>query len=131
MDTATDHEKKLSDEYFTILGVVENRFKNGELQEAVKLALDSLLKNTVFMRESAFREYQLTASKGFSFKEREKLINWKKVRWCDEEIKRLSLLKKNHRVIPFSEWFTVPDYNLIRSVGLRKFVHFNLAQICE
>ncbi len=134
METLEHHEQKLSDLndlYFEHLTKVEERFKNGELNEAVKLAFDFLEKSTTDMRERAFREYKNAASKGLSFKERQGLVNWKKVRWCDEELKRLAGLRRSHKIKPFREWMNPEDYNWIKNAGLREFVRMNLAMIVE
>lgn len=132
METLEHHEailEKLNDQYFDDLAKLEERFKNGELEEAVKYAIDALLKNTDDMRERAFKEYKVAASKGFPLKERENLVNWKKVRWCDQEIKRLTELKKKHNTRPFREWLAPEDYHWIRKAGLREFVRMNLNHV--
>lgn len=107
---------------------LEKRFPQTDLEKAVSLAFDFLTKRTQEMKEESISALNKEASQGKPLKERSPEMQ-RKILWCDEEIKRLSAIRRKYTVKPF-HWWVQPGYlDYIKSVGLSRFVEIHLEEI--
>lgn len=123
-----ESQKLMSDTRNTQVLKLEKRFSQADLEKAVSLAFDFLVKRTQEMKEESIRALNKEASQGKPLKERSPEMQ-RKILWCDEEIKRLSAIRKKYTVKPFHWWVQPGYFDYIKSVGLARFVQLNLEEI--
>ncbi len=81
------------------------------------------------MRDAEFLRNDELRSKGTPFVERMKLINQKKLDWCDQEEIRLTQLIKTFRVRPVEEWFGLVEYESAKRMGMAWVIKISLYKI--
>ncbi len=70
-------------------------------------------------------------ARGRPFVERMKVVNDRKIRWCDQEEARLTKLLGTFRVRPLAEWFDEVDYETAKEMGMGWIIRFKLDEIIK
>ena len=107
---------------------IEKQFSQADLELAVKRAFDFRIQRCKEMVEDSYLEYAKSATKGVPYKERDSLIDKKKIAWSEKELKRLLEIRKNYIVKPFEYWLHRGDYEYMKTVGFYRFLELHLEE---
>jgi len=88
-----------------------------------------LMARTREMRDAELLRNDEMRTKGTPFVERMKIINSRKIEWCDQEETRLSRLLSSFRVRPLAEWFDEVDYDAAKEMGMAWVIRLKLDSI--
>lgn len=83
------------------------------------------------MRDAEIQRNDDMRAKGTPYAERMKLIDSRKLAWCDAEDQRLGKLLSTFRVRPLDEWFGEVDYEAAKSEGMGWLVRTRLEDIIK
>lgn len=110
-------------------GRVAKKYTPEVLKWMVSKEINWQIGRTRQMRDAQLEVNDEMRSKGTPFVERMKVVNQRKILWCDLEEERLTKLLKTFRVRPLAEWFDEVDYETAKEMGMGWIIRYKLDEI--
>ena len=108
---------------------VHRKYTPEVVKGLVSEELGRLILRTREMRDAEFSRNDDLRSRGTPFVERMKLLDNRKIEWCDREEERLTKLSRTFRVAPVHLCFDEVDYEAAREMGMGWIIKTKLDQI--
>lgn len=112
-----------------MVGRVSGKYTPEVLKKMVSEEIAQQIERTRALRDNELRHNDDLRSRGTPYSERVKMVNIRKIDWCDSEEKRLSALSHTFRVKPLEEWFSEVEYETAKSMGMAWVIRFWLEDI--
>lgn len=110
---------------------VSTKYTPEVLRQLVAEEIQWQIGSTREMRDAELQINDEQRARGTPYVERMKLINTRKIEWCDAEEARLRKLFSSFRVRPLSEWFDEVEYDAAKSMGMSWIIRTRLYSIAH
>lgn len=103
---------------------LETKFSHETVVETVRKIFTEKISFAQGKIEIHFAEYDELARKNIPFNERVSKVDFKQIEWLKGHIKKLQEDSRKFKVVPFSEWIQVSDYERMKRDGFYNFIRF-------